>query len=699
MKKVLIVAEKPQAGKDIAKILGVTGEHKGYMESDQYIVTWALGHLISLKHPDEADERFKKWKLEDLPLITDNGLKVNSKTSSQFKVIKELVGREDVCKIINAGDAGREGLLIQSWIYRMAGNKHPVDILWASSLTDEAIKKALNNLHSDREPEFINLLREAEARAEGDLKYGFNYSRMLTLLYAEPGTVLSYGRCQTPLLNLICARDMEYENFKPEPYWTVEAVYSKGFKGSLANPETGQPLHMTDKKEAQAVIQECSGMKCQVLQYINEEKSDKAPALYNLSELQGAMGKRYGFTPDKTLQIAQSLYETHKILSYPRTDSRYLSDDLYHEIGEHLKACDFGKFSPVMADIPLLELKKDKAYFNNNKVSDHHALIPTTNPDMAAIYQKLTEDERNCFDLIIASLAAIFLPPYQYTSTKIITEASGRQFHSSGTIIRNLGYKKVHAILGGTSNKEGGEGKQLQILPELSEGELLSTDNFKLIKGMTKPPARYTPGNIIKLMNKHSIGTSATAAEIVKTLERRGFIILEKNKYLSTSLGREFISVVPEELKSPALTREFEEELKKVNSGELTKEEFLCKIDEGVAGNLKKFSASKVGKKMGAGKKAVKCPICSSPVRSGKTQSGKENWYCTGYKNTPPCPFKIWKTIAGKKITDQQAGDLITKGKTSLIKGFKSSSGKEFSAYLVLNEAGQTEFKFKERKR
>lgn len=695
MGKILVVAEKPQAGKDIAKILGVTEQKKGYMESDQYIVTWAIGHLIGLKQPDEVDERYKKWSLEDIPLPTDNGLKVQRETFSQFKVIKELIQRSDVERLINAGDAGREGLLIQSWIYRMAGNRHPVDILWASSLTDEAIRNAMNHLHSSNEAEFVNLLREAETRAESDLKYGFNYSRILTLLYAKPGTVLSYGRCQTPLLNLIFKRDMQNENFKSEPYWTIEATYVKGFKGTLVVGEN-KIKKFSQEATAKDVCNECFHKSGIVSRYSTEDKNNKAPALFNLSELQGIMGKKYGFTPDKTLQIAQSLYETHKIMSYPRTDSRYLSNDLFHEIAKHIQCCSFGKFRPFVEKIDFSAITLDKSYFNDNKVSDHHALIPTMNVGIEAIYQKLSQDEQRCFDEIVVSLLSIFLPKYEYQVTDIDIMINGNSFHSTGTTIRKLGYREVYQLLEG---KEKQNDQELQILPQLQEGVEIKVDTVDIKEGKTKPPARYSPGNIVKLMNKYKIGTSATAAEIIKTLEKRGFITLEKNKYCTTELGRNFINIVPEELKLPELTMNFEENLQKVNSGELSKEEFLKSIDRQIVIHLEKFKQTAPEKKLGMGnKQALKCPLCGSELRMGKTKSGKENVYCTGYKNDPHCEFKIWREIAGKTLTEAQIIKLVHDGKSPLIKGFTAKSGNKFDAYLVLGDGGKVEFIFPERK-
>lgn len=687
--KTLVVAEKPSAGKDIARILECKEVHDGYIESENYIVTWALGHLIERKNPEDIDEKYKTWKLEDLPVPTDNGLKVKEGEKHQFNIIKNLIHRKDVEKLINAGDAGREGLMIQEWIYRMAGNKLPVNILWASSLTDEAITNAFKHLHNNQEPEFRSLLIEAECRSEADQKYGYNYSRMLTLLFANAGTVLSYGRCQTPLLNLIVIRDDEFENFKPTPFWQIELVYQKGFSGVLMDIETGKKRNFSSEGEANEVLSELEKeSSAKVIAYRVEEKIKKAPLLFNLDELQTVMGKKYGFTPDKTLEIAQRLYETYKIMSYPRTDSRYLSDDLYNEIGEHLSSCNFGTFAEYVSQIDITSIKRDKAYFNNNKVSDHHALIPTINVDTEKIYQKLSQDEKRCWDEVVCRFISIFLSPYQYETTNISVSVGEYIFKSSGNTIKDLGYKHISKLLRNSANEEKDE-EQLPILPRLSKEEKLQIIQRKTIKGMTKAPQRYGPGSIIVLMNKYKIGTAATRASIITQLQKRGFIKLEKDKYISTELGRELISIIPNELKHPAMTIAFEENLQRVNKGEMSKKEFLNQIDNQIIENLQKFKEKKMDKRLGLEKIKLQCPQCGRVIYKGKTKSGKINWYCSGYNEEPACNFKVWQSVSGKILTEEDITALICDGKTVVLQGFKSkTSGRKFSAALKLKPGG-----------
>lgn len=409
----------------------------------------------------------------------------------------------------------------------------------------------------------------------------------MTLLFGGRGTVLSYGRCQTPLLNLIYLRDMEFENFKSQPYWTLEATYNKGFTGKEINSE-GKIVKYLQKAEADQQLIRIQNQPAIVEKCQKEKKQSKAPALFNLSELQSTLGKKYGYTPDKTLEIAQRLYETHKLLSYPRTDSRYLSTDLFDEIGEHIKSCAFGKFKEFTDKMDLSALEMDKSYFNNNKVSDHHALIPTINENIEKVYQGLSEEEKNCFDEVVVSLLAIFFPAYRYETTNIVVRIGDKHFESSGTTILNLGYKGVYRILPGKSE----EGQELQMIPQLEEGAALSVDQLILKEDKTKPKARYTPGNIIKLMGKYKIGTSATSAGIVQTLLDRKFIKLDKGKYITTELGRRFIKLIPEELKSARLTIEFEARLQKVNNGELSKEEFWEAIIKNIEKHKQDFQSS-----------------------------------------------------------------------------------------------------------
>ncbi|MCD7725867.1 MAG: DNA topoisomerase [Clostridiales bacterium] len=678
MGKILIVAEKPAAGSDIAKVVGAKEKHQGYLEGDEYVVTWAIGHLIGLKHPSEHDEKYKKWHLQNLPLSFDlsDSLKVLPDTSYQYKVIKNLIHRNDIDMLINAGDAGREGYLIQEWIYRMAGCTLPKKVLWASSLTTAGIKNAMNHLKDSDLPEFQGILREAEARAEGDYILGFNYSPLLTITRAYKQT-LSYGRCQTPLLNLVAVRDEEIRNFRSMPYWDIQITYSKGFKGMLVD-ENGKNKHFRNKAEAESIIKSCKGQGLVTL-YQNQAKKEKPPLLYNLAKLQQDMGKKYSFSPDKTLTIAQSLYEKHKILSYPRTDSQHLSMDVYDEIAEHLKCCRFGAFTELIDKIELESIKADKSYFNDLKVTDHHALIPTIHTDMDQAYGCLNEDEKRVFDAVVLSLIAIFYPEYCYDATKILVDMEGNHFMSQGTTIRQLGYR---ALFANQANHNKPKASEMQILPTVQEGSVLSVDSSEIIPKKTEPPKKYNDETIVKIMEKYNIGTSATRAEIIKKLQnpKRQFLIRQEGKYSITELGKEYIKIVPPELKAPELTQKFEEDLQKVNKGTLEKEEFLGSLLEDIQTNMDKFIANpipdeqKIGyaamKEREAAAQLGKCPKCGAEIVSGQYGA-----YCTG-----KCGMNVGRAM-GAVLTDAQAKSML-EGKKTFVKGLKGKKG-AYDAYLI----------------
>lgn len=684
MGKILIIAEKPSVGSDIAKALNISGRKDGYIENENYIVTWAVGHLVGLKYPEEHKPEYKQWKLEDLPLFfpLSESLKILPDTAAQFKVIKSLISRADVDYLVNAGDAGREGLLIQEWIYRMAGNTKPIKMLWISSFTEEAVRQAFASGLKERQ-DFMNLLNEAEARAQGDHLLGINYSRLLTLTKAAPGTSLSYGRCQTPLLNIIVKRDEEIAQFKPMPYFNVSITYSKGFKGILVDEE-GKRIDFATREEAEHVCNELA-QEGIVESFAEEEKSKKAPLLYNLAALQKAMGTRYGYTPDETLSIAQDLYEKHKILSYPRTDSQCLSTDLYHEIGRHLQCCRFDKYTEYIDRIDISKLQPQKRYFNDLKISDHYALIPTIQEDMAERYQKLNEKEKNVFDAVVSSFIAIFMPEYRYSISQLRINNAGYHFASKGVTILSLGYKEVLKIE--TELNETDE-EEKQILPKVNEGSTISVDSKEIQDKVTKAPGRYTIAGLIAVMEKYSIGTSATRAEIVKKLlnPKRAFIVLEKGKYASTELGRRFITIVPDKLKDVKLTEHFEENLEEINMGSLTKDEFLNRLVVELRENVEQFSKDSGERIQNVTECIGRCPKCGAEIRANAKAYG-----CSGYKNG--CDFVIWKTIAGKGITENQVKQLLTQKKTAKIKGFSGKKGK-FDAALILKSDGTIGFQF-----
>lgn len=419
-----------------------------------------------------------------------------------------------------------------------------------------------------------------------------------------------------------------------------------------------------------------------MISYITEDKSKKPPLLYNLASLQKTMGSRYGYTPDQTLQIAQALYEKHKILSYPRTDSQCLSTDLYGEITDHIMSCNFGPFEEYIARLDLDHIKADKRYFNDLKVTDHHALIPTINAAAGQIYQSLSQEEKNVFDAVVCSFISIFYPDYQYSASELLVENAGCCFLSRGTTIRSLGYKEVLKMEPGETDKDD-KGDPKQIIPPLAEHDLITLDSKQILDKMTKPPARYTVSSLIAVMEKYNIGTSATRAEIIKKLQnpKRPFVRMEKNKYYATSLGRDFISVVPEELKDTGLTERFELQLSQIEEGKLTKDQFLKDLLDDLKGNIEKFSkeSSEGSEQIRQSRPVIgKCPKCGKDIVANAKAYG-----CSGYKDG--CNFVIWKNSFGAGISEGIAKQLLTKGYTGKMM-FKSQAGKNYPAMLRIKK-------------
>ncbi len=573
MGKALVIAEKYPAACDIAKVLGCVEQRDGYIEGDDYVITWADGHLIGFQYPEEYNLAYKEWNLQSLPLAFDpeKNLKVLPGKEKQFEIVKRLIQGPETDRIINAGDAGREGYLLQYWIYKMAGNQKPVKVLWASSLTDEAILDAFANLHN--EDEFEGILEEALTRAETDYFLGMNYSRLLTLKCSKD-TTLPYGPCMTPLLNLVVEREKEISDFQAIKTYGIEAEFEGGIKGVLLDAEEKE-LSFDVKEDAAGIIREI-GKEGRVFKIKINTKETNAPLLYNLPELQGTIGRKYKISPGDTLKIAQLLYEK-KLITYPRTDSQYLTSDLRSSIERNLESCRFGKFK---AGLERCEKVKavDDLYFNDEKVLDHHALIPTVNRNMRNAYEKLSDAERLVFDEIVFRFLGIFSKPRITKSVSVIMLVDGYLFRATESVEKEPGYR----LLRDMSEKETIFGEFLEKLIEAAEsGEKqnipIMLDKCTIKEKISSPPERYTYGSITELMQKYQIGTPATMAGTIDKLldEKRPFLTVQKGKYYSTPFGRMYISVVPEALKNPESRMQLEWKLKQVRNGELHKNEVL----------------------------------------------------------------------------------------------------------------------------
>lgn len=678
MGKILVIAEKPDAGKDYAKVLGCTNKYKGYIEGDKYIVTWAIGHLVSLKQPDDYDEMWKKWSMERLPIIPkDFETKVLENTRLQFNIIKTLINRTDVTSIINGGDAGREGELIQRYIYEKAKNKKPIKRLWVSSLTEDAIRDGFNNLKESNE--FDTLYEAAKVRAEVDWLYGMNYTRGYTLKYGG-GKVLSVGRCQTPILKLIVDRDKEIDKFVPVPYSEIDVNF-EDYKAKYIDKNNDSKI--MNLEEAKRILNDIDKQVGVVTDVKNEKKSFSAPLLFNLNSLSQLMNKKYGFSAQKTLDVLQKLYETYKIATYPRASAKVISLSVFNQVKENIGYISFGDFAEIL---PQLKIKEDKRYVNDSKIEDHHAIIPDfRNPNIKNVYPKLNSEEKCLFDELVKSILAIFLPNYEYITTTILTQVKGYNFISRGKVDSQLGWK----ILYKNDDEDESDEYSCKISRAIGKNDKEKVLKTELLSKKTKPKNRYTEGQILSEMAKYGIGTQATAPSIIETLKIRNYVEMKGKSMISTQFGKDFIEVINiDDIKSVELTARLEDKLKQIADGKLREDIVINSVLKDIERNillLKKESGISINddesESLGV------CPIC----HKGVIKANKKGYGCSNYKDG--CQFFIGK-ICGKEIPKTQVIKLITDLKTDTIKGFISKAGKGFDAKLKLNDKGMVEFDF-----
>ena len=559
MSKKLIVAEKPSVARDIARVLGVKGHGEGYMFGDDYLVTWAIGHLVSLSEPGETNPAWLKWNMAQLPMLPESiPLKVLPKTKAQFATIKKLMRDKEVASLICATDSAREGELIFRYIYRMAGCTKPVERVWISSMTDAAIRQGFAELKPASA--YDALYESARCRSEADWLVGMNASRAFSLRY---DALLSVGRVQTPTLNLIVKRDLEIERFVPKDYWEIRADFGD-YEGLWVNPETKQ-TRCDDEAKAQEIRRAVAGQEGRVTESVREHKKTPPPQLYDLTSLQREANRKLGFSADKTLKIAQALYETHKLVTYPRTDSRYLPDDMKPKIAATLK-----KLPAPYADFvnaPEMNLNMHwKRFYDNAKISDHHALVPT---DKAADLSRLSADERNLYDMIARRLIAAHYPFYEYESARVITRVGEHDFKSTGAMPLVEGWRALYR----DDKPEKGEDREPP-LPRLGEGDVRRVSRASVKACKTKPPAPHTDASILNLMENagrdiedealreqmksSGLGTPATRAAIIERLIQVGYARRRGKTVVSTEKGRQLIAVVPEQIASAVTTGKWE---------------------------------------------------------------------------------------------------------------------------------------------
>lgn len=627
MSKTVVLAEKPSVGRDLARVLKCHKKGNGFLEGDQYIVTWALGHLVTLADPETYGDQYKSWRLEDLPMLPPQlKLVVIKKTGKQFQAVKAQLLRKDVREIVIATDAGREGELVARWILEKARVNKPIKRLWISSVTDKAIKDGFRHLKSGKDYE--NLYASAVARAEADWLVGLNATRALTTKY---NAQLSSGRVQTPTLAMIAQREEEIKSFKPKKYYGMKAVTTAGLVLTWHDAKTNDTKTFTEK-HIDEKLANLKGKSAKVIDVKTSPKKTYSPALYDLTELQRDANKRFGFSAKETLSIMQKLYEQHKVLTYPRTDSRYLTSDIVGTLKDRLEACRIKPYTAVIAKIVNKPIKANKSFVDDQKVSDHHAIIPTEESVPLSV---LSEKERKIYDLVVKRFIAVLLPAFQYEQTVVTAKIGEEAFSAKGKRILVQGWKEVYTDYTDEDSEDD------QKLPEVNKGDTLSVVSITKTTGETKPPARFNEATLLSAMENPSkymageskeliktigetggLGTVATRADIIEKLYS-SFLIEKKGKEIFiTSKGKQLLNLVPADLKSPVLTAEWEQKLTKISKGTLSQKAFISdmrqyakEIVQEIKNSKERFKHDNVT--------GSKCPECNKLLLEVNGKKGK----------------------------------------------------------------------------
>ena len=706
----LVVAEKPSVARDLANALGRYSREKGALVGEGCTVTWAIGHLAELAPPDAYGEEYKRWRLETLPIVPEKfKVKVNAKTREQFGIVKSLMRSAAVTEVVNACDAGREGELIFSYLYELSGCKKPVRRLWVSSLTSEAIREGFASLRDGQEMKPLE--DAARSRGEADWIVGMNATRAYSTRFGSPGNVLSVGRVQTPTLKLLVDREREIESFKPEKFWTVYARFARekmSYDGVWFKDKQNR---LKEWDAAERIAEKVRGGIGTVRKAEKKTATEKPPLLYDLTELQRNANARYGFTAERTLRAAQALYEERKLITYPRTSSRYLSKDMVGTLKKRVEAASaLADLAPFAAELLALgKLPVSKRIVDDAKVTDHHAIIPTNKKPSG----DLPPDESKVYDLIARRFLAVFFPPARFENTTVVTAVEEETFLSRGRVVLEAGWRRLYPDgVGGKKEKEP------PVLPPIEQGQKWPVSKVAVKEGATKPPPRYsesallgameTAGKFVEdeelrqAMKESGLGTPATRAATIERLLKVGYLVREKKILVPTEKGRALIRLLGESpLSSPELTARWEERLARMEQGAGNRKDFITDIN-GFASALVEEVRNKEGEKLAAPAKAGRngggksseplgvCPKCGSPVVETKKSYG-----CSAWKSG--CEFAIWKTVLGKRISVAQARQLLAKGRTGQLKGFKSKAGKPYSATLVLDEEHKVRPEFGER--
>jgi DNA topoisomerase-3 len=718
MGKILVIAEKPSVGRDLARILPGPFEKKSgagekterWLEGPEHIISWAVGHLVQLAEPDEYDDKFKKWRMADLPIVPAKFKLVvrDERSQKQMSVVKTLLRRDDVDQVINACDAGREGELIFAYLFEKAGAKKPVQRLWLNSMTNDAMREGFNNL---RDGEELSKLQDAaRSRSEADWIVGMNATRAATIrLRSSFDGAVSLGRVQTPTLAILTRREEEIRAFVPEPYWLVDAQFdAEGNRAYEGRFHAGAQPRIATAEEAEAVAGAARGQRGEITKLEKTKRTEKAPLLYDLTSLQREANTRYGFSARRTLGAAQRCYEEHKALTYPRTSSRYLTSDMVPElkevaghVGEH---AEYSKGAQYVTGLDLLPLGR---VVDDAKVGDHHAIIPTNSSHKL---EKMGDDDRRIYDMVARRFLAAFHPEAIFENTRVETTVAEHIFRTRGKVLVVPGWRGVYGELAddGSARDEEDEGRD-QSLPKLEKGEGVDTRAIEVLAKETKPPRRYSDASLLgametagklvdddelrEVMKESGIGTPATRAAIIERLIDVGYVERDGRSLVPTEKGMNVIRLLGDHpLTSPSLTGDWEQRLAAIEAGEQQRSAFMA--------DIAKFAGFTVGD-IDAKLKDVRipranlgpCPICGRDI-----VENRKGYSCWG-REDPGCGFVIWKSKAGKNLAPAVAKELIARGKTEKqVTGFKGRSGRSFRARLALvqNEEGRMRVEFDE---
>ena len=670
--KSLVIAEKPSVARDIARVLGASQKNGGVLEGKNYVVTWALGHLVTLADPEEYDKKYEKWEMGTLPMLPEQmKLVVIRQTGKQFSVVKDQLFRKEIGEIIIATDAGREGELVARWILEKAGCRKPIKRLWISSVTDKAIREGFASLKNGHD--YDNLYRAAVARAQADWLVGMNGTRALTCKY---NAQLSCGRVQTPTLAMIAKREEEIRKFVPKEYYGV-SLETEGVKWSWRD-ERSKSFSTFSREKAEELCKKTEQTVLEITKTEKKTKKSMAPGLYDLTTLQREANQKYGFSAKETLNIMQRLYENHKVLTYPRTDSRYIGKDIVPTIKERLKACGTGPYRKLTGPLLGKPVQSNASFVDDKKVSDHHAIIPT---EQFVQLDHMTNEERKIYDMVVRRFLSVLYPPFLYDQVTMEAKAAGEIFVASGKVIKSQGWKEVYEGSFQDEDEEEEQKPRDQKLPELSKGTRLKIEKTALNKGKTKPPARFTEATLLAAMENPvkfmetrdteavktigetgGLGTVATRADIIEKLFHSFMMEKKGNEIYITTKAKQLLELVPEDLKKPELTADWEMKLSGIAKGKIRQGDFLneirgytCEIVEEIKKGEGTFRHDNLTNKV--------CPRCGKKLLAVNGKNSKmlvcQDREC-GYRETvsrttnarcPKCHKRMEMYVKGKEET------------------------------------------------